>query len=59
MLFLALLSGLLAPYKLEQTIERYQGHLFEESLSNNLIADINHPDNIIDHKNNRPVELDS
>jgi len=49
MLFLAVFCGFLAEYILEQTIERHWEHQFAESLSNDLVADINHLNNILEH----------
>ncbi len=59
MLFLAVFCGFLAEYQLEQKIERHREQQFAESLSNDLIADINHLNTIIVHRTTRQLLLDS
>ena len=59
MLFLAVFCGFLAEYQLEQMIERHREEQYAGSLANDLKADINHLNTIIDNRTKRQVLLDS
>jgi hypothetical protein len=59
MLFLAVFCGFLAEYQLEHMIEKTRERQFLRSLVNDVKADIDHLDNIINNRNSRQIRLDS
>ncbi len=59
MLFLAVFSGFLAEYQLEQIIERHREKQFIGSLTTDIKADIVHLNQIIVNREKRQAQLDS
>jgi len=59
MLFLAVFCGFLAEYQLEHKIEKTREKQFIESLVNDVEADIQHLNNIINNRSSRQIRLDS